>query len=281
MHLFLKLKPIKIVLIISALTSITTFIFNTDVIGANFAARVSPPNFELKAKPGKILREIITIENADVETAVYQIRTADWALIGNSQVQIHPPDEPLTLKSCRPWTRIERKKLKLSPKKVKRYRFEVHVPEDAESGECRFAIVISPAPETLDAMELGNLKVPIMGAIAVIVYVTVGDAAPVLEYRGAYLDKEKELVPVIQFFNSGNAHARPFGSIQVIDADSRKVDLLVSPFPILPGRKTGIKLMNNPQISGIESIEVLVPPLQLKGLVEWDGGRYKLDTVVE
>ena len=120
-----------------------------------------------------------------------------------------------------------------------------------------------------------------MGAIAVIVYVTIGDAEPVLDYRGVHLQKDKEFVPIIQFFNKGNAHARPFGSIQAIDANKRKVELIVSPFPILPGRLTDIKLTNNPQISGLKNIEDLSPPLQLKGLIEWEGGRYKLDAKVE
>jgi len=281
MRLFLKLKPIKLVYILSAIAFTATIMISGNVLGATFAARVSPPNFELKAKPGEVVRKIITIENADVETAIYQIRTADWHMNADGGVSIHPADEPLALKSCRPWTRIERKKLKLQAKKVKRYRFEVHVPENAESGECQFAIVISPAPETLDAMEFGNLRVPIMGAIAVIVYVAVGDAEPVLEYRGAHLKKDKEVVPIIQFFNKGNAHARPFGSIQAIDANNRKADLMVSPFPILPGRVTDIKLTNNPEISGVETIGELVPPLLLKGLIEWEGGKHKLNAVVE
>ena len=48
--------------------------------GATFAVRISPPNFELKGKPGDVLREVITIENADTAPGIYQVRTDDWEL---------------------------------------------------------------------------------------------------------------------------------------------------------------------------------------------------------
>ncbi|MEN8243588.1 MAG: hypothetical protein ABFS43_01655, partial [Thermodesulfobacteriota bacterium] len=113
-----------------------------------FAVRISPPNFEFKAKPGQIIRDTIEIENTGIEKGVYAIRTADWELNANGGVVIYPVDQPLTSTSCRPWTRIERKTLLLAPKRSKRYRFEVHVPHEAPDGECRFAMVIGPAADT-------------------------------------------------------------------------------------------------------------------------------------
>lgn len=250
--------------------------------GATFAVRVSPPNFELKAKPGDVLREVITIENADTEPAVYQIRTADWHLNDQGGVIIFPPDKPLAPSSCRPWTRIERRTLKLAPNRVKKYRVEVHVPEDAKDGEWRFAMVISPDPKTLEAMEFGMFKMPIAGSIAVIVYVAVGDARPDLEFIAARRkETDGNKIPVVRLHNIGNAHARPFGSVMAEDSDKKKAELILVPFPILPGQTTDIKLAVDPEISGIQKIEELVFPVRLKGLIEWDGGTYKLDSVME
>ncbi|MBT8359153.1 MAG: hypothetical protein KJO61_15455, partial [Deltaproteobacteria bacterium] len=73
---------------------------------ATFAVRISPPNFELKGKPGDVIREVITIENADTSPGIYQVRTADWELNKQGGVVIHPANKPLTASSCRPWTRI-------------------------------------------------------------------------------------------------------------------------------------------------------------------------------
>ena len=249
---------------------------------ATFAVRISPPNFELKGKPGDVLREVITIENADIAPGVYQVRTADWELNKEGGVVIHPPDKPLTASSCRPWTRIERRTFKLLPKKIKRYRFEVHIPGDAQDGESRFAVVISPAPETIDAMKFGSFNVPVAGAIAVVVYVTVGNAKPELEFKGVVKKKSNGKTSLaVRLHNWGNAHARPFGSVIVKDANGRKAELLLSPFPIMPAETRGISLFADKEISGIENIEELVFPLYLKGLIEWDGGTYKVDTILE
>ena len=252
------------------------------VFSATFAVRISPPNFELKAKPGQVLRHVITLENADAEVGNYHVRTADWELNDNGGVVIRPPDQALPDNSCRPWTRIERRDLTLLPNGKKRYRFEVHVPEDAPDGECRFAVVFSQGTETSDAMEEGNIKVPIVGAIGVIVYVTVGNAAPDLEFKGAFIDRENESVlPVFRLHNKGNAHARPYGIIKIVDSYQKKAELQISPFPILSGQTTDIKLNLIKDLSGIETIDELTLPWQLKGLIEWEGGSYPVETTLE
>ena len=249
---------------------------------ATFAVRISPPNFELKGKPGDVLREVITIENADTAPGIYQVRTADWELNKQGGVVIHPPDKPLAASSCRPWTRIERRTFKLLPKRIKRYRFEVHIPGDAQDGECRFAVVISPAPETIDAMKFGSFNVPVAGAIAVIIYVTVGNAKPELEFKGVNKKTSNGKTSlVVRLHNWGNAHARPFGSVIAKDADGRKAELPLSPFPVMPGETRDIRLFADKEMSGIENIDELIFPLYLKGLIEWDGGTYKVDTILE
>ena len=283
MHPSLKSKRIEKAFLYRLIFSLIVLCFMSfESHGAMFAVQVSPPNFELKAKPGDVLREVITIKNSDTEPGVYQIRTADWDLNDQGGVIIYPADKPLLPSSCRPWTRIERRTLKLAPQRVKRYRFEVHVPEDTKDGEWRFAVVISPDPKTLDAMKVGMVKMPIAGSIAVIVYVAVGDARPDLEFIDA---KRKETdgnkIPVVRLHNIGNAHARPFGSVLAEDTGKKKAELILVPFPILPGQKTDVKLAVDPDISGIQKIEELVFPVRLKGIIEWDGGTYKLDSVME
>ena len=283
MHLFTKLNCTKQTVFLSLIFFLVSILALPCVTqSATFAARISPPNFELKAKPGDILREVITIENGDTSPAIYHIRTADWKLNEQGGVVIHPPDKPLEASSCRPWTRIEQRILKLPPNGIKRYRFEVHVPADAQDGESRFAVVISPAPETIDEMEFGSFKVPVAGAIAVIVYVAVGDAKPKLEFKGINKKNNNgKTFLTIRLHNWGNAHARPFGSVIVKDAEGKKAELLSMPFPILPGQTTDTNLAIDREISEIQNIEELKFPLHFKGLIEWDGGIYKVDTILE
>lgn len=283
MHLFMKLRRIDnhfiwlflfclgLILMMPAFTHAGTF-----------AVRISPPNFEIKAKPGKVVREIITIENIDVEPGGYSIRTADWDFNDNGGIVIHPPDKPLQAGSCRPWTRLERTRLEVASNKTKRYRFEVHVPEDVKDGACKFAIVISPAPGTIDSMKMGNLDMPILGSIAVIVYVTVGNAQPDIFLEGVKkIYQDGEPLPLLSLHNNGNAHARPFGSVRAKDSKGKTADLLVVPFPILPGDTRDIQLTADPRMSGIEKMSELVFPISVKGMIEWDGGSTRVETIIE
>ncbi len=65
------------------------------------------------------------------------------------------------------------------------------------------------------------------------------------------------------------------------DADGRKAELPLSSFPIMPGETRDIMLFADKEMSGIENIDELIFPLYLKGLIEWDGGTYKVDTILE
>lgn len=252
------------------------------VAAASFAARVSPPNFELKAMPGDVVRRTITIGNEADAPAHYQLRTADWDLNAAGGVDIVPADQPLPPSSCRAWTRIERRAMKLPAKALKPFRFEVHVPDDATAGQCRFAVLITPDQETVDPLTFGSFKVPVAGAIAVIVYVTVGDAAPDLVFEGMHRrSSAKTTGPVLRFTNRGNAHARPFGSVTVRDHRGKKAELVVVPFPILPGATHDVALMVDPEISGLQSLDDLVYPLDVDGRVEWDGGSYRPQGILQ
>ena len=265
-------------------TILTAWCVASPSSAATFSARVSPPNFELKAKPGQNLREVVEIQNDSKDRGEFEIRTADWELDSNGGVVIRPPELALPASSCRSWTRIERPKLKLAGGATKRYRFEVQVPQGAPDGECRFAILIGPTPENVDTAQVGDISFPVAGQIAVIVYVTIGDAKPVLDYKGVRIAERNGVpTPVVALHNSGNAHGRPFGSVVAKDAGGQVQELLVVPFPILPGGTTDIVLQrqdygkDNADDTGL----ILSPPVSLKGLIEWDGGTYKLDTIAQ
>src|SRR6185436_4754884 len=102
---------------------------------AQFAAFVLPARFELKAKPGQKVADVLEIGNDESTPQEYRLRTADWSLRPDGAVDFRP--DTLAPGSCRPWVAIERRTLKLSGKSKRRYRFEVQVPPDAPPGLCR------------------------------------------------------------------------------------------------------------------------------------------------
>lgn len=246
--------------------------------GAGFSAMVSPPRFELHGKPGEVIREIVDIENAGDVPAIFTIRTADWDLSETGGVTIFPPE--LQPGSCRPWARLERRSISLQPQSGKRFRFELHVPEQAPVGECRLAILVEPGDQESVLARARNIRFPVEGRIAIIIYVTVGDAAPVLALQALELqDFNGRLTPVAVVKNTGNAHGRPGGFLQGSDASGKNIDFTVAMTPILPGQTRRITIWQA-TAEGTEPV-VITPPLKLKGVIEWQGGENKVDTTLK
>lgn len=228
-----------------------------------FAAMVTPPRFEVTGKPGQTQRHIIEITNADAQPTTYRMRTADWTLDPKAVVQL---SEALNPGSCRPWVAIERREITVGSGARYRYRFEVTPPADA-TGECRFALVMQGGADTVKAGE--NLSIPINGQIAVIVYVTLGDAAPNLEVvRSAVVEREGRKVPAIYVRNSGDAHGRLEGFLEGTDATGARIDFTPSGLPILPGETREIPI----DIAGEgDTRRAIAFPVAIHGTLEWSG----------
>src|ERR1700693_4128560 len=141
-----------------------------------FAALISPPRFEVAAKPGKTLRNVIEVSNRSTANAKYLIHTADWTLSPDFSVSFHDDLQP---GSCRPWVALERPIVEVPGGGTLRYRFEVTVPADAPAGECHFAVMIEGDQPSI--ARSSGLNVPVTGRIGVIVYLAVGAGEPDLE----------------------------------------------------------------------------------------------------
>jgi len=261
--------------------SLNAAVFVERAYAGTFDVSVSPPRIEQRAKPGKIARNTITITNFANEPGQYLVKTADWGLTPEGRVTFNDgaPNES----SCRPWVRIERRKLTVPAGATKSYRFEVHVPADLEAGECRFALLLSADPKTIEPMGLGSIRMPVVGRVAVIVYVMVGKARADLKVRGLKMREDQgKTVPVVILENAGNAHGRPGGDLTAVDASGRKTILAVEQFPVLPGETRAIALQPVDRYgqSGQTPAFELKTPLTIRGNIQWDGGSAKLDHVV-
>ncbi|MBL0143379.1 MAG: hypothetical protein IPP91_15030 [Betaproteobacteria bacterium] len=244
---------------------------------AQFAAFVQPARFELKAKAGEKVAEVLEIGNDDQQTADFRLRTADWTLRPDGGVDFRT--DTLAPDSCRPWVKLERYTLRVAAKGKRRYRFEVDVPADARDGLCRFAVIIEPAADAAVVAPLGDIKMPIQGRLGVIVYVRVGEAKPRITFvRFEVADAGGRLTPIAYFRNEGNAHGRPEGFISGTDAAGKAFDFTVAPLPILPGETRGLPIWPQDDADGKPAKPVL--PLRLKGVIEWEGGRESVDAVL-
>lgn len=241
-----------------------------------FAGLASPPRFELKAKAGDVLRQVLEIGNDAAIPDEFAVSTADWMLNANGGVEF---SDALKEGSCRPWVRIERHTVSMQPRGVRKFRFEVHVPPDAGAQECRFAIIVEKAKPALPEVIEGNIQFPLQGRLGVIVYVAVGEVAPRLELRGVGIqDFNGRPTPAATFHNSGNSHGRPEGVLVGRDASGKSYEFVVSPLPILPGETRAVALW--PQEGGDRKAPELAYPLRLRGTIEWDGGKQEIDSTI-
>jgi hypothetical protein len=252
-----------------------------DGLAATFDVSISPPRVERRAKAGKLLRDRITITNFANEAGQYRIKTADWVLTQERRVTFN--EGAPHSGSCRPWVRIERRKLTVPAGASKSYRFEVHVPANTPDGECRFALLVSGDPETISPRGTGNIKLPIVGRVAVIVYVTIGKAKPDLKLLGLEMrEHEGKTVPMAILENVGNAHGRPLGDFTATDSTGRRVNLIVEQFPVLPGetRAVALRPMGRSRGATADTPFDLKTPLTIRGKIHWDGGSAKVNQVV-
>jgi hypothetical protein len=235
-----------------------------------FAALVSPPRFELTAKPGATVRQVLEVSNRSAAPAHYLIHTADFDLTAHYGVTFH---EDLQPNSCRPWVALERPDITLPGGGTIRYRFEIAVPRDAPPGECRFGLLVEGADSSV--AETGGVKLPISGRIGVIVYAVIGNAAPALEVFGPHtVTVNGKRVPSLRVHNSGNAHGRMSGFLSGRDARGGKYDFTPSDFPILPGEERDVYFM--PSLPNNDS-PTLTFPVSVRGTLEWAGGTVPVD----
>lgn len=237
-----------------------------DVQAQGFSAVAAPPRFEISAAPGARSRQVVEISNAGALPAKYRIRTADWTLAPDASVVFY---DDLRSGSCRSWVSIERTDLTLPGGARARFRFEVAPPSDATTGECRFALMIEGDEPVVANTDL--FRIPVRARLAVIVYVTVGDAAPKLEIVKIGVDTGGgKRVPTVWVRNSGTAHGRLGGFLTGLDAQGRELEFAPANFPILPGETRALALAAQ---TGPNAPTDAVLPVTVRGTIEWAGER--------
>lgn len=251
---------------------------------AQFAAAVNPPRFEIEAKAGQTVRQVLEVTHAGAGTGMYRVYTTDWTMDDKGAVTFYDTVQP---GSCRPWVAIERREISVPRGARVRYRFEVSPPPNAPAGECRFALMIESKPQELQA---GETAFPMSGRIAVIVYVAVGGVrAELVPIGGEMGEFDGSVVPILTVRNEGNATARLSGYLKAVDAAGKQVELAPEAVPILPGqtRKIALQVYEPPPKPGsLQAAPRKVTfsyPLTVRGVMEFGlpgsagAGRVELD----
>jgi len=270
------------VYLLLALGFAAALVVSPAITRAAFDASLSPPRFELKAKPGEVSRQTVAITNGTRTPARFTVKTADWRIDENGRLAFE--EGRPTAGSCRPWARIERLEISVPPNGSRTYRFEIHVPKDAKTGSCHLAIIFAADAGKIAPTGTTQVQIPIVGRVAAIVYVTIGDAKPDLRLANIGIRKlDNKNIPVIDFYNQGNAHGRVSGALEAKDAAGHLVTLLVQQSAILPRGHRVLRLTpvdystGEPQPPKFD----LQPPVHIRGKLQFlGGGEVSIDQVV-
>lgn len=240
---------------------------------AQFALAVSPPRFELQAKPGDRLREVIELSNSEPQASEYGVKTADWIFEKDASVTLV---DDLLPNTCRPWVAIERRQVNVGPNQTYRYRFEIAVPANAPTQECRFAVAIQGKEQTV---RQAGLPIPVSARMAVVVYLAVGDAKPQLSLVSATTRAVSNIkTAALLIKNSGNAHGRLEGVLTGVDANGVELEFTPASTPIMPGETREITL--GASRFGASDAPVSVRfPVKVSGKLEW--GKNQAITLVQ
>jgi len=242
-----------------------------------FGGYVSPSRFELAGKPGQVISNVLEIGNDELSAASYKIYSADWTLDASGAVLFD--ESAPTAASCRPWLRLERRQLKLGARGTRKLRFEVHIPADTKPMLCRFALMIDDDTDGATDVKIGNIQLPVAGRIGVVVYVAVGDVKANIEIQSIASETyQSRFMPVATVRNSGTLHARLEGTLEGRDATGQSIDFAVATLPILPGETRKLPIWPNEDSKG--KPPTVNYPLRLSGVIEWLGGKFKVDTTL-
>lgn len=239
-------------------------------LAQGFAAYITPPRFEVQAAPGQTLRQVVEIQHVGQQKGNYRIYTNDWSFMPDNSVAF---SDALAADSCRPWVAVERRELTIEPGARYRYRFEITPPPGTPARECRFALMV----EGLEPARVqGDLNFPVGGRIGVIVYATIGDAAPQLDIvatRVAQVDGKP--TAVVEVRNRGNAHGRLEGFVNGTDAGGTRFEMAPADLPILPGETRRVSI--TPVTEDGKPAPPIRFPLTVKGNLEWGKNRLPLE----
>ncbi|MDP2018689.1 hypothetical protein [Hydrogenophaga sp.] len=246
-------------------------VFPASLQAQGFAAYITPPRFEVQATPGQPLRQVLEIQHVGAQKGNYRIYTSDWTLQTDNSVTF---SDELAADSCRPWVAIERRELTIEPGARYRYRFEITPPPGTPARECRFAIMV----EGLDPARVqGSFNFPVGGRIGVIVYATIGDAAPQLDIAATRVTTVNgKRTAMIDVRNRGNAHGRIEGFVNATDATGARFEMTPADLPIMPGETRSIAI--GPVVEDGKPAPDIRFPLTVKGTLEWGKNRLPLDT---
>jgi hypothetical protein len=198
---------------------------------------ISPPNFELSAKPADVISNTLKIENLSDYPLTFTVRSQNFKAYGDEgQVSL---TEETSSYSINEWINYKATTFTIAAKKNYLLDFTINIPANAEPGSHFGAIVISTSDPNAPSGS-GTSVVQEIGALILIrLPGDVNEAASLLSFTPA---QQIFTDPILKFNstveNIGDVHFKMSPFIHIYDIFGNKVQSYeTTPKNILPGSK--------------------------------------------
>lgn len=199
---------------------------------APFGIGLQPTTVEMSVQPGDRQRQVINLGNVhQEETISLTLGLADWTLDSEGQISLAPPGESNV--SAADWVRFSPAFVTLNPGETEQVVVDMAAPIRIDrEGDYRFALIASTL---LPEERSGQSGVWKKYQIASLFYLTMGDAESAPEITTATMTKspEGETAIVFDLENSGNAHARLRGDIEITGDSGETINQAISNLVVL------------------------------------------------
>lgn len=220
-----------------------------------FGIGLQPTTVEMEIEPGERKRQVINFGNVHQEKTIsLTIGLADWSLTEDGQISLDPPGE--TERSGANWVRFSPAFITLEPGETQQVIVDLSTPARVSTtGDHRFALIASTIlPEERNAGS-GVWK---RYQLASLFYLTLGDSnsEPEITSSGITIDEAGQPLLGLRIENSGNAHARLDGTVEVKTRDGETVDHEIGNLVVLDGAARNYQLPLSVDINDSTAISV-------------------------
>lgn len=181
---------------------------------APFGIGLQPTTVEMSVQPGDRQRQVINLGNVHQEQTIsLTLGLADWSLDEDGQIALNPPGESNS--SAADWVRFSPAFVTLEPGETEQVIVDMAAPIRIDrEGDYRFALIASTL---LPEERSGQSGVWKKYQIASLFYLTMGNAKSAPEVKAASVSQSADGASeiILDFENSGNAHARLRGDVEI------------------------------------------------------------------
>ena len=220
-----------------------------------FGIGLQPTTVEMTVEPGERQRQVINIGNVHTEKTIsLTIGLADWTLDKKGQIQLAPPGERED--SASEWVRFSPAYITLKPGESEQIIVDMSAPMRVErDGDFRFAVIASTI---LPESRSGQSGVWRKYQIASLFYLTMGNAESSPQITGAGLTLADDGTQALDLSveNSGSAHARLRGEVEVTGDSGQTIKLPITNLVVLHKGKRDLTLPINGELPANPRVKV-------------------------